>query len=82
MDLLDCALAMDTENTVKTTREIIDSGIQPLTLVSQLAELITDILASGCISAEAQEILQLFGRYDCKYQGILIKLVSYDFDLA
>ena len=65
VDLLNFALAADTENIVKTTREIIDSGIRPLTLVSQLAELITDILASGCISAEAQENLQLFGRYDC-----------------
>ena len=82
MDLLDFALAADTENTVKNTREIIDSGIQLLTLVSQLAELVTDILASGFISAEAQENIHFFVRHNCKYHDILIKLVSYDFDLA
>lgn len=63
VDLLDFALAADTENIVKTTREIIDSGIQPLAIVSQLAALIMDILGSGCISVEAQETLNFFGSH-------------------
>lgn len=63
VDLLDFALAADTENIVKTTREIIDSGIQPIAIVSQLAALITDILGSGCISAESQETEKFFGSH-------------------
>lgn len=45
VDLLDLALSADTVNTVKNLREIMESGVEPLALMSQLATVITDILA-------------------------------------
>ncbi|KAK4361234.1 hypothetical protein RND71_020186 [Anisodus tanguticus] len=47
MDLLDLALSADTVNTVKHLREIMESGVEPLALMSQLATVITDILAGS-----------------------------------
>ncbi|XP_047325603.1 protein STICHEL-like 4 [Impatiens glandulifera] len=47
VDLLDLALSADTINTVKTLREIMQSGVEPLDLMSQLATVITDILAGS-----------------------------------
>ncbi|KAG2617971.1 hypothetical protein PVAP13_3NG258105 [Panicum virgatum] len=44
-DLLDLALSADTVNTVKTLRDITETGVEPLALMSQLATIITDILA-------------------------------------
>ncbi|XP_021772303.1 protein STICHEL-like 3 isoform X1 [Chenopodium quinoa] len=45
VDLLDFALSADTVNTVKNLREIMESGAEPLALMSQLATVITDVLA-------------------------------------
>ncbi|KAG1346540.1 protein STICHEL-like 3 [Cocos nucifera] len=45
VDLLDLALSADTVNTVKSLREIMETGVEPLALMSQLATIITDILA-------------------------------------
>lgn len=47
LDLLETALSADTSRTVRRTRELIDSGIEPMTLMSQLATLIMDILAGS-----------------------------------
>ncbi|XP_076896717.1 LOW QUALITY PROTEIN: protein STICHEL-like 3 [Bidens hawaiensis] len=47
VDLLDLALSADTVNTVKHLREIMESGVEPLDLMSQLATVITDILAGS-----------------------------------
>lgn len=47
LSLLDSALLADTVNTVRRARELIDSGVEPLSLMSRLATLITDILAGG-----------------------------------
>ncbi|KAK6154792.1 hypothetical protein DH2020_009040 [Rehmannia glutinosa] len=54
VDLLDLALSADTVNTVKNLRDIMESGVEPLALMSQLATVITDILA---------------GSYDFKKEG-------------
>ncbi|KAI5055183.1 hypothetical protein GOP47_0030328 [Adiantum capillus-veneris] len=43
--LLEWALSADTVNTVNTIRELMETGVEPLALTSQLAVLITDILA-------------------------------------
>ncbi|CAN1166901.1 Protein STICHEL-like 3 [Linum perenne] len=45
VDLLDMALSADTVNTVKSLRVIMEAGVEPLALMSQLATVITDILA-------------------------------------
>ncbi|KAL2651796.1 hypothetical protein R1flu_019924 [Riccia fluitans] len=47
IDLLDLALSPDAVSTVRCMRELLDGGIEPLALVSQLATLITDILAGS-----------------------------------
>ncbi|KAG8635503.1 hypothetical protein MANES_16G042500v8 [Manihot esculenta] len=47
VDLLDLALSADTVNTVKNLRAIMETGVEPLALMSQLATVITDILAGS-----------------------------------
>lgn len=47
VDLLDLALSADTVKTVKCLRELMEAGVEPLALMSQLATLITDILAGS-----------------------------------
>ncbi|KAL6553287.1 hypothetical protein OROGR_007129 [Orobanche gracilis] len=47
VDLLDLALSADTVNTVKNLRDIMESGVEPLALMSQVATVITDILAGS-----------------------------------
>ncbi|XP_050223076.1 protein STICHEL-like 3 [Mercurialis annua] len=47
VDLLDIALSADTVNTVKNLRVIMETGVEPLALMSQLATVITDILAGS-----------------------------------
>ncbi|MED6167556.1 hypothetical protein PIB30_003934 [Stylosanthes scabra] len=53
LDLLDLALSSDTSNTVIRARELMRSRIDPLQLVSQLANLIMDILSGKSEVAEA-----------------------------
>ncbi|KAL4193480.1 hypothetical protein AMTRI_Chr06g199620 [Amborella trichopoda] len=48
LDLLDLALSSDTSMTVRRARELMRSRIDPMALVSQLANLIMDILAGKC----------------------------------
>ncbi|XP_022737015.1 protein STICHEL-like 2 [Durio zibethinus] len=48
LDLLDLALSCDTSNTVIRARELMRSKIDPMQLISQLANLIMDILAGKC----------------------------------
>lgn len=45
LDLLEIAMSSDTAETVKRSRELMDSGIDPIALMSQLAGLIMDIIA-------------------------------------
>ncbi|XP_051133754.1 protein STICHEL-like 3 [Andrographis paniculata] len=47
IDLLDSALSADTVNTVKNLRDIMESGVEPMALMSQLATVITDVLAGS-----------------------------------
>ncbi|KAG8077809.1 hypothetical protein GUJ93_ZPchr0007g3882 [Zizania palustris] len=47
VDLLDLALSAHTVNTVETLRDITETGVEPLALISQLATIITDILAGS-----------------------------------
>lgn len=47
VELLDLSLSADTVNTVRSLRDLMESGVEPLNLMSQLAGLITSILAGG-----------------------------------
>lgn len=45
MELLEIAMSSDTAATIKNSRELMDSGIDPINLMSQLAGLIVDMIA-------------------------------------
>lgn len=70
VDLLDLALSADTVNTVKNLREIMESGVEPLALMSQLATVITDILAGGYDFTKAGPRRKFFRRQACQFTMI------------
>ncbi|KAG9146569.1 hypothetical protein Leryth_022826 [Lithospermum erythrorhizon] len=45
LELLELALSSDTAETVKRARELLDSGVDPIVLMSQLASIIMDIIS-------------------------------------
>lgn len=62
VDLLDLALSADTVNTVKNLREIMEAGGEPLALMSQLATIITDILAGSYVFTQERLRQKFFRR--------------------
>lgn len=66
LDLLDLALSSDTSNTVRRARELMRSRIDPMQLISQLANLIMDILAGKCQEATSEVRRKFFERHTCK----------------
>jgi hypothetical protein len=54
LSLLDSALQSDTVTTVRQARELIDSGVDPLSLMSRLAASVTDILGGSFMFTEKQ----------------------------
>ena len=66
LSLLDSALQASTVTTVRKARELIDSGLEPLSLMSQLATLITDILA-GSFKFTDKQRRGFFQKQFCKY---------------
>lgn len=54
LELLELAMSSNTAETVKRARELMDSGIDPLVLMSQLASLIMDIIAGSYQLADAR----------------------------
>ncbi|KAL9264720.1 STICHEL-like protein [Drosera capensis] len=54
LELLESAMASNTAETVKRARELLDSGLDPLALMSQLASLIMDIIAGNYPLSGAQ----------------------------
>ncbi|GMH05523.1 hypothetical protein Nepgr_007363 [Nepenthes gracilis] len=73
VDLLDLALSADTVNTVKNLREIIETGVEPLALMSQLATVITDILA-GCYNFKKERRRKKFFRQQALSKDDMEKL--------
>ncbi|CAK7336594.1 unnamed protein product [Dovyalis caffra] len=61
LDLLDLALSSDTSSTVIRARELMRSRIDPMQLVSQLANLIMDVLAGKC-QDDSSEVRRKFSR--------------------
>lgn len=64
LELLDLALSSDTSNTVIRARELMRSRIDPMQLISQLANLIMDILAGEEGGSEVQK--KFSRRHTCK----------------
>ncbi|KAK6924741.1 hypothetical protein RJ641_009067 [Dillenia turbinata] len=63
IDLLDLALSSDTSNTVRKAREMMRSRIDPMQLISQLANLIMDILAGKCEHGASEVRRTFFERH-------------------
>lgn len=70
VDLLDLALSADTVNTVKNLRIIMETGLEPLALMSQLATVITDILAGSYDFSKDQCKRKFFRRQPCEFQTL------------
>lgn len=72
VDLLDLALSADTVNTVKHLRLIIESGVEPMALMSQIATVITDILAGSYDFKKERPRRKFFRRQPCKSKTFYI----------
>ena len=66
VDLLDLALSADTSNTIKSVRDAVESGVDPLELMSQLAATVTDILAGRSVFNPERPQRNFFRRPTCK----------------
>ncbi|XXG67533.1 hypothetical protein AAC387_Pa06g0859 [Persea americana] len=73
VDLLDLALSADTVNTVKSLREIVEAGVEPLALMSQLATVISDILAGSYVFSNGR-LRRKFFRKQMLSKEVLEKL--------
>lgn len=67
LDLLQLALSSDAPNMIKRARELTRTRVEPLQLVSQLANLIMDILA-GKSEGVSEIRRKLFGPHNCTFR--------------
>ncbi|KAG5039180.1 hypothetical protein JHK82_019997 [Glycine max] len=61
LELLELAMSSDTVETVKRARELMDSGVDPMVLMSQLAGLIMDIIAGSYAVIDTKPDDSFFG---------------------
>ncbi|XP_050237138.1 protein STICHEL [Mercurialis annua] len=54
LELLELSMSSDTAETVRRARDLMDSGVDPMVLMSQLASLIMDIIAGTYVVADAK----------------------------
>jgi hypothetical protein len=68
LDLLDFALSANTVHTVRGMQQLLDLGVDALSLASQLATLITNLLAGSTFNVQRLEIREdsFFKRNFCK----------------
>lgn len=67
LELLELAMSSDTAETVKRAREFMDSGVDPIVLMSQLASLIMDIIAGSYTVIDDKPGDSICGGRSCKY---------------
>ena len=67
LELLELAMSSETAETVKRARELINSGVDPMVLMTQLASLIMDIIAGSYNVIDAKPGDSFFGGRSCKY---------------
>ncbi|KAI3981766.1 hypothetical protein MKX01_027751 [Papaver californicum] len=72
LELLDLALSSDTSNTVRRARDLMKSRLDPMQLISQLANIIMDILAGRCQTGDSEAGRNFCGRHTS--EGDLQKL--------
>ncbi|XP_022724655.1 protein STICHEL-like isoform X2 [Durio zibethinus] len=61
LELLELAMSSDTAETVKRARELMDSGVDPMVLMSQLASLIMDIITGTYNIVDSKNNHSFFG---------------------
>ncbi|KDP32437.1 hypothetical protein JCGZ_13362 [Jatropha curcas] len=61
LELLELSMSSDTAETVKRARDLMDSGVDPMVLMSQLASLIMDIIAGTYNVVDAKHSNSFFG---------------------
>ncbi|KAB5574515.1 hypothetical protein DKX38_001709 [Salix brachista] len=61
LELLELAMSSDTAETVKRARDLMDSGVDPMVLMSQMASLIMDLIAGTYNVVDAKHGDSLFG---------------------
>ncbi|XP_047982222.1 protein STICHEL-like [Salvia hispanica] len=61
LELLELAMSSNATETVRRAREMMDSGVDPLVLISQLVTLIVDIIAGTYSNADAKHNFPFFG---------------------
>lgn len=66
LELLELAMSSETAETVKRARELMDSGVDPMVLMSQLAGLIMDIIAGSYTVIDDKPDGSFFGGRSCK----------------
>lgn len=59
-------MSSDTAETVKRARELMDSGVDPIVLMSQMATLIMDIIAGTFPTPDAKHQGSFFSGRSCK----------------
>lgn len=77
MELLELALSSDTAETVKRARELMDSGIEPIVLMSQLASLIMDIIAGSYNVVDANDTDSSVGGRSCEYHHLHLYVLCF-----
>ncbi|KAG6408650.1 hypothetical protein SASPL_131668 [Salvia splendens] len=60
LELLELAMSSNATETVRRAREMMDSGVDPLVLISQLVTLIVDIIAGTYLNADAKHNFLFF----------------------
>lgn len=60
-------MSSDNAETVKRARELMDSGVDPMVLMSQLAGLIMDIIAGSYTVVDVKPDDSHFGGRSCEY---------------
>lgn len=76
LDLLVLALSSDTSNTVIRARELMRSRIDPMQLISQLANLIMDILSGQSQELNSEARRKFSKIHTCKFCSLLLELVK------
>lgn len=66
LELLELAMSSDTAETVKRARELMDSGVDPMVVMSQLATLIMDIIAGSYHIMDSKDNNSFFAGRSCK----------------
>lgn len=75
LDLLDLALSSDTANTVRRAREMMKSRIDPMHLISQLANMIMDILSGKCLDGASEAKKRFLERHACMCHNVTLLLL-------